>query len=338
MLEVVIIFLGLSLLLYVLFGGADFGGGIIELFYRRRLKQAQKDVIARAIAPVWEANHMWLIIVVVILFVGFPLVYTTMLTYLHLPILALLVGITIRGTAFTFKHYDAIKDKSQLYYDVLFKFSSLWTSFFLGVTAGALVLGWIKPEYTSFPEGFISPWMNLFCISVGVFTCCIFAFLAAVYLVGESGEDESRIIFKKIALQLSGMTIISGGLVFITAEIDGYHLISKFLETPASLAAIILSTLSLPILWYALKKEKWILARMSAGFQIFMVMIAWYMINFPVVLNINNESFITLTDNPAPGPTITMLALALLIGSLFILPFLYYLLSVFKFRQVHKEK
>src|SRR5690606_10270236 len=198
MLEVVIIFLGLSLLLYVLFGGADFGGGIIELFYRRRLKQAQKDVIARAIAPVWEANHMWLIIVVVILFVGFPLVYTTMLTYLHLPILALLVGITIRGTAFTFKHYDAIKDKSQLYYDVLFKFSSLWTSFFLGVTAGALVLGWIKPEYTSFPEGFISPWMNLFCISVGIFTCCIFAFLAAVYLVGESGEDESRVIFKRI--------------------------------------------------------------------------------------------------------------------------------------------
>lgn len=334
MLEVVIIFLGLSLLLYVLFGGADFGGGIIELIYSKKLKQPQKDVIAKAIAPVWEANHMWLIIVVVILFVGFPLVYTKMLTYLHISILAVLVGITIRGTAFTFKHYDAIKDKSQTYYDTLFKLSSIWTSFFLGVTTGGMVLGRINDPPASFSDGFINPWMNLFCFSVGLFTVCIFAFLAAVYLMGEADDNNSKSLFKKIALHLNIATVLTGGLVFVTAEIDGYHLAERFFNSTFSIAAIVLTTLSLPVLWFSLNKEKWILARLTAGSQILFVMLAWYTINYPVVMNLGNNEYVTLTGNPAPPSTITMLALALLIGSVFILPFLYYLLRVFKFRQV----
>jgi cytochrome bd ubiquinol oxidase subunit II len=334
MLEIVIAFLGLSLVLYVLFGGADFGGGIIELLFRKRLGETQKNIIARAIAPVWEANHMWLIIVVVILFVGFPLAYSVMLTYLHIPVLALLIGIIIRGTAFTFKHYDAIKDKSQTYYDILFRISSLWTSFFLGLTTGAMVLGHINETPSSFTNGFITPWFNLFCLSVGIFTCCVFAFLAAIYLIGESDDKDSKQIFKKIALQLNIATVVSGAFVFTAAEIDGYHMAAKFLNSTFSILSIILASISLPVLWFSLTREKWLISRLAAGFQVLMIMFAWYSINFPVFLNINNSRFITLTENPAAPATINMLGWALIIGSAFILPFLYYLMRVFKYRQV----
>lgn len=82
MVELVLFFTGLSLLLYVLLGGADFGAGIIEIFTGKQGSKA----ISHAIAPVWEANHIWLIVVIVILFNAFPEVYSTVTTYLHIPL------------------------------------------------------------------------------------------------------------------------------------------------------------------------------------------------------------------------------------------------------------
>ena len=110
MLYVVIIFLFFSILLYFLLGGADFGAGIIELFTSTDNKSRTRRTMYKAIGPIWEANHMWLIIAVVIMFVGFPVIYSDMCTYLHIPLLIMLLGITARGTAFSFRNNDAIKD------------------------------------------------------------------------------------------------------------------------------------------------------------------------------------------------------------------------------------
>src|SRR5258708_5636214 len=96
MLYVVIGFLWTSLLIYVLSGGADFGAGIIELFASRTNKNKIKAASYRAIGPIWEANHMWLIIAVVVLFVGFPQIYTTVSVYLHIPLIIMLLGIIAR--------------------------------------------------------------------------------------------------------------------------------------------------------------------------------------------------------------------------------------------------
>ena len=109
MTEIIFAILVISLLLYVLLGGADFGGGILELL----TKGKASGIVSKAIAPVWEANHMWLILVVVILFVGFPDVYTTILTALHIPVLLTLIGIILRGSAFTFRHYDIEEESAQ---------------------------------------------------------------------------------------------------------------------------------------------------------------------------------------------------------------------------------
>src|SRR3954468_21686627 len=92
MLWVIIPFLGASLLLYCLMAGADFGAGILELFMGRENRREQRRIIDRALGPVWEANHIWLILMVVILFMGFPAVYARVSTYLHLPLTAMLMG------------------------------------------------------------------------------------------------------------------------------------------------------------------------------------------------------------------------------------------------------
>src|SRR5476651_2719288 len=100
MLYVVITFLFLAITLYFLLGGADFGAGIIELFTSDGNKKRTRKTMYQAIGPIWEANHMWLIIAIVILFVGFPSIYTTMSLYLHIPLVCMLMGIIARGTAF----------------------------------------------------------------------------------------------------------------------------------------------------------------------------------------------------------------------------------------------
>src|SRR5687768_8802194 len=103
MLVVVIIFLWLSILVYFLLGGADFGAGIIEMFTSKKRVRRTRATLYHAIGPVWEANHMWLIIAIVILFVGFPHIYSTLSIHLHIPLLIMLMGIIARGTAFVFR-------------------------------------------------------------------------------------------------------------------------------------------------------------------------------------------------------------------------------------------
>src|SRR3954468_20285516 len=134
MLTVVILFLCFAILLYFLLGGADFGAGIIELFTSDPNKNRTRRTMYQAMGPIWEANHMWLIIAVVILFVGFPRIYTQMSIYLHIPILIMLMGIIARGTAFTFRNYDAIKgERTQNLYNHIFVYSSFVTPLFLGL-------------------------------------------------------------------------------------------------------------------------------------------------------------------------------------------------------------
>src|SRR2546421_12507348 len=98
MLELVIAFFILaSLIVYALMGGADFGGGIWNLLAFGPNARRQREAIADAIAPIWEANHVWLILVVVLLFTGFPRGFATMLTALNIPVAVMVLGIVMRG-------------------------------------------------------------------------------------------------------------------------------------------------------------------------------------------------------------------------------------------------
>lgn len=330
MFAIVVLFLALSLLFYCLFGGADFGAGILEGFSARKFREKGQKMTYQAIGPVWEANHMWLILVVVILFMGFPKVYTTISIALHIPLTIMLIGIVLRGCFFTFRHYDAIKGQSQRYYTGVFVISSVITALFLGVLAGAITLGRIDPTATTFAAGFIDPWFNFFSFTVGIFACCIFTFLAAVYLIGEAQEPEVRNIFFDQAIKSNIVTVIAGGFVFFAAQYDGLHLIDLLVSHPLGAACLFLATLSLPVLWITIRKGHIILPRLLAGFQVTMILLAWLWMQFPAIINIQNGPDLTLHNTAAPEATMQALGWALIVGSMLILPALFYLLKSFK--------
>lgn len=334
-LSIILLFLAAALLLYVLLGGADFGGGILELVLGQKRRHDLRQVIDTAMAPVWEANHVWLILAVVIVFMGFPPLYTIITVHLHLPLLAVLLGIVVRGSAFTFRHYDTLDQRFSAVYSRLFTYSSLWTSFFLGVTAGALVLGRIAPEANDFVTLYINPWCNLFCVAMGLFTCSLFTFLAAAYLVGETNEEELRLLFRQKAMAANAVVILLGVVVFTVAEFSGYPLISSFFRSPISIACIIGATILWFPFWYCMLHNKSILLTRLLGASIVgAVMAGWFAAQYPEAVRITAQTgagrSIQFIDVAAPTETLRALMLALLFGSAVIFPALGYLFSIFK--------
>ena len=105
--------IAVSLNAYVLFGGADFGGGVWDLLATGPRRDRQREVISHAIGPIWEANHVWLILAIVLTFSCFPPVFARLGTVLHIPLSLMLVGIVLRGSAFTFRTYDDEHDAVQ---------------------------------------------------------------------------------------------------------------------------------------------------------------------------------------------------------------------------------
>ena len=329
MLYVVIIFLLVAVYLYCLLGGADFGAGIIELFAGSN-KDKIKNLVSSAMAPIWEANHMWVIITVVILFMGFPTIYTQVSVSLYIPLIILLIGVVLRGTAFTFRHYDAVQDGSQEVYSRVFAVSSLLVSFFFGLIIGALVSGRITTEPADFFEGYLHPWLNLFSISTGIFICSLFVFTASVYLISETTEKELReLIIGKTKLATLVM-VVSGAMVFIFSYVEGADFAERFISHPISIIIIILATLALPVLWNIIGKGLIWPSRILTGVQLFFVLAAFYLIYFPDVVIMKDGRNISLFNAAAPDVTLTQLGWALIVGSFLIFPTLFYLFKVFK--------
>lgn len=330
MLYIVIAYLWLSLLLYLLFGGADFGAGILELFTREKNKDRTRRTTYRAIGPIWEANHMWLIIAIVIMFVGFPDIYATMSMYLHIPLVIMLLGIIARGTAFAFRHYDAIRDDMQTVYNRIFTWSSCITPFFLGVIAASTVSSRIDIHANDFLDAYIFSWLDWFNIAVGLFTVSICAFLAAVFLIGEADNDKDRRRFVSKTKSANIFAVVSGALVFLSAWQERIPLTSWIFGNVISLIAILSALLSLFLFWFLLSNGKTKVLRILAGFQISMILLAITYPHFPKIVLLKGGGSLSLIDDSGEWKTIHSLGTALLGGSIFILPALFYLIYSFK--------
>lgn len=329
MLEVIIIILGTSLLLYTILGGADFGAGIIEIFTGEK----GKKVIARAIAPVWEANHMWLILAVVILFNGFPEVYSLMSMALHIPIMLALLGIVFRGSAFVFRHYDVKVDASHGLYSFLFRFSSVMTPFFLGMVIGATISGriYLKPE--GFYEAYMAPWLNWFCAAMGLFVTALFTYLSAAFLTGETESEEEKKMYVTYAKGALVATIVSGGLVFTASLFSDVLLAEEFFRSPVSMVMLGLATLLVPLIWYSLEHASPMRVRILMGIHTTCIIVGWFAIQFPVIIRVREGEHLGFYNAHAPELVLYYLFVALMVGVLLIFPALYYLFRVFKFKQ-----
>lgn len=330
MIYVVMAFLWLALLLYLVMGGADFGAGIIELFTSTPNKSRTRKIMYNAIGPIWEANHMWLIIAIVILFVGFPVIYTTMSTYLHIPLLIMLMGIIARGTALTFRNYDAVTDNMQVVYNKIFVYSSFITPLFLGIIAGSAVSGRIDPQAIDFMSAYVYSWLNLFSVAIGFFTVALCGFLAAIYLIGEARDYNARQSFVRKSRLMNFAAVIAGSLVFLAARAEGIPLFNWVFGNIVGVLAVSAATVSLIALWYLIHKGKRFIIRVLAGFQVTMILLTTTYRHYPNIVILKNGGYLSLLADHGADKTITSLAIALLVGSLFILPALGYLIYSFQ--------
>lgn len=332
MLYVVLFFLMVSLLLYVILAGADFGAGIVELFSSKKNQLITKKTVYQVMGPVWEANHIWIIILVVILWVGFPEFYNVLVVYLHIPLTLVLLGITMRGVAFVFRHYDAYKDKSQILYDWMFRISSLVTPVFLGMTAGAMLSGEliITDDYKNFTfqQLFINAWFHGFPILVGCFFAALCAFLASILLIGEAKEADRHIYVKKsrnttIAVIAIGFLVLSYGFIYDVV------FVTDFIKNPLTLSLILLSAILIFPLLISIKNAHTIASRALAGLQVALILIAAMVTHFPYLIIASNTE-ISLLDTASTEKVISVLGISLIIGGLVILPGLFHLFKSFK--------
>src|ERR1044072_1800 len=183
-----------ALTAYVLFAGADFGGGVWDLLASGLRKRAQRELVQSAIGPVWEANHVWLILAIVLLFTCFPAAFARIAITLHIPLTLMLIGIVLRGSAFVFQSYGGGGGR-------VFATASLVTPVLLGISVGAVASGDVgRGTGDGFSASYIAPWLTPFGIAGGLFALACFAFLAAVYLTLEARDEGLREDFRRRAL------------------------------------------------------------------------------------------------------------------------------------------
>ncbi|MEQ1507592.1 MAG: cytochrome d ubiquinol oxidase subunit II [Myxococcota bacterium] len=207
------------LVAYVLTGVADYGGGLWDLLATGPTAPRQRRAIADAIGATWEANHVWLVAAVVITFVCFPLAFAAIGTALHLPLVALLVGVVLRGTAFVFRAYDTQRDVVHHRWSVLFAASSVGSPVMLGIVVGAIASGSIHLVDGVPDRGFVWTWLAPFPVVVGGLTLAIAAFLAAVYLTLDTrGDPELQEQFRVRGLGAAGAVFVLAWAAFFLAR------------------------------------------------------------------------------------------------------------------------
>jgi cytochrome d ubiquinol oxidase subunit II len=318
-----------ALCLYVVFGGADFGGGVWDLFASGPRKAAQRALIEKAIGPIWEANHVWLILAVVLLFAAFPPAFAAISIALHIPLTLFLIGVLFRGSAFTFRAYDDRNDNRQQRWGLIFSLASVASPVLLGVIAGAVASGQIHIESGMVTSGYVAPWLSPFPFVVGLFALALFAYLAAVYLAAEAsaaGSLELMEDFRRRAL-LAGVAVGVVALLAFALSFDSAPRIREGLTGrpwtwPLHLATGVAATTAFWALW----RRKLALARVGVVAQTTLILLGWGASQYPYILVPSH----TLTNAAANPRTQELLLIALGAGSLLLFPSLYVLYRVFK--------
>ena len=315
-----------SLVLYALLGGADYGGGVWDLFAFGKRAQQQRKLIAEAIGPVWEANHVWIILLVVVLFTAFPPAFAAIATALHIPITLLLIGIVLRGTAFTFRTYDVQRDDVQRRWSLVFSIASIITPVLLGIILGAVASGTIRVENGAVTTGFFRSWLAPFPFAVGFFALALFAFLAAVYLTLETRDRALQDDFRLRALIAGVIVGLLALTVFVLAGAGAPTVRAGISRSWWALALHVCTALFATGAFYALWTRQYRLARVCAAAQVTLILLGWAFAQYPHIV----EPDITIFSAAAPRITLQLLLAALIAGALLLFPSYYYLFRIFK--------
>jgi cytochrome bd ubiquinol oxidase subunit II len=315
-----------SLIAYVLGAGADFGGGVWDLLAFGPRAREQRTLIAHAIGPIWEANHVWLILAVVLLFVCFPAGFAAISTALHVPLTVMLVGIVLRGSAFTFRSYGRVSDATQERWGRVFAIASLLTPITLGACVGAIASGAIRLRDGHVAVGFFESWLALFPAVIGLLAVTLFAFLAAVYLTMETEDAALRDDFRRRALAAG---LVLGALAFAALAMTrtAAPLLYAGLVTRGSSLAFHAATGTCAVgALAALWRRRFAPARALAIAQAALILWGWGWAQFPYLI----PPDLTFAAGAAPPAVLSVVLVALLLGGALLVPSLVYLFRVFK--------
>jgi cytochrome bd ubiquinol oxidase subunit II len=207
--DVCAVILWAGVTLYAIFGGADFGAGVWDLLAGSGqpesggadappLAKQVRGQIDRSIGPVWEANHVWLIFVLVVLWTAFPTTFSAVMTTLYIPLALAALWIVLRGSGFAFRH--ALPGPVQRPATRVFGVASVLTPFFMGTVVGAIASGEVPAAGDGDPT---SSWTGLLPLVTGALFVIVAAYTAAIFLVrdsGAAGDDQLRDYFSRRAL------------------------------------------------------------------------------------------------------------------------------------------
>lgn len=324
--EFVLLVMLIAATLYAVLGGADFGAGLIEPF----VDSEGRERIEVAIAPVWEANHVWLVLLAVLAFVAFPPLYATITGYLHIPILLVLLGIVARGTAFTFRHYDPTPGARLPWYTLAFRFGSFLTPLFLGITLAATAHGTLTVDPSAtFYEAYVAPWNTWFGWATGAFACALFAFEGTALLAAENAVEARALPYRRLARNAHLVAVATGAWVFLTAYLEQLAWFDRLLHSSVSLLSLAFATLLMPAVAYGFAHSRPWLVRVATGAQVSAVLLGFFAAQYPVLVRLSSGD-LTVMEAAAPDSTFRAIIWAVVVGLALIGPSTVYLIRVYK--------
>jgi cytochrome bd ubiquinol oxidase subunit II len=304
---------------YTVLAGADFGAGLWMLLAAGPHAAQTRTHARHAMGPVWEANHVWLIFVLVLCWTGYPVAFGSITSTLPIPLTAAAVGIIFRGTAYALRGSTTDHGASRAAENLL-ALSSVVTPFFLGTVIGAIAIG--RVPVGNARGDIVTSWLNLPCILVGVLAVAFSGYLAAVYLAADSvrvGSADMARLFRRRALAagiVSGPLALAGLLVLRHYGLD--------LTRPLALVMVVVSAVAglatLALCWLS----RFELARLSAALAVVAVVAGWAAAQAPRML-----PGLTVTQAAAGPATLLALTIAVACGAVILIPSLALLYSLY---------
>jgi cytochrome d ubiquinol oxidase subunit II len=322
--QAVLTVMWLGLTLYALFGGADFGAGFWDLLAGGpRRGRPQRALIEHVIGPVWEANHVWLIFVLVLLWTGFPPVFAAVMSTLYIPLTLAALGIIARGAAFAFRKASTQLWQQRLF-GAAFAGSSILTPFFFGTVAGAIASGRVPPGLAA--GRLFASWWNPTSLLGGVLAVGTCAFLAAAYLCRDAVRLRAPDLadaFRRRALA-SGLVVGAvalGGIAILRA--DAPRLYSGL--THRALPLVVVSAVAGLLSLILLAVRGYLLVRATAALAVIAVLWGWAVAQYPAMLP--GTSFLAAA---ATGPVLNAVLAVSAVGAVLLVPSLAWLFVLFQ--------
>jgi len=300
---------------YALFGGADFGAGFWDLVAGGPQRgAAQRRLIEHAIGPVWEANHVWLIFVLVMLWTGFPEAFAAIASSLYVPLTLVAVGVILRGAGFAFRKAVTGVSLERLF-GATFAASSVITPFFLGTVAGAVASGRVPAGIAEAHP--VRSFVNPTSVLGGVLAVVVCAYLAAVYLTADARRsDDAALVdaFRRRALVSGAVAgvVVLGGIAVLHA--DAPELFDGLTER--GLALVVLSAaaglVSLGCVW----QRRFVAARIASAGAVTAVLWGWAAGQYPDLLT----GELTIRQAAASPVTLRAVLGSLGVGAVLVVP------------------